>query len=131
MVSDTVGDFIIQLKNAGMVGKKEVSLPYSKLKHAIAQKLAEKGYIEAAQKEGKQVAKNLAVVLKYDELGKHQIRGVKRVSKPGRRLYAKATEIYPVKFGKGHMILSTPAGILTDDEARQKHVGGEQLFMIW
>lgn len=131
MVSDTVGDFIIQLKNAGMVGKKEVSLPYSKLKHAIAQKLAEKGYIESAAMQGKTVAKNLAVVLKYDETGSHQIRGVKRVSKPGRRLYAKATEIYPVKFGKGHMVLSTPAGILTDDEAREKHVGGEQLFMIW
>lgn len=131
MVSDTVGDFIIQLKNAGMVGKKEVSLPYSKLKLAIAQKLAEKGYIETAHEEGKTVAKNLAVTLKYDELGKHQIRGVKRISKPGRRLYAKATEIYPVKFGKGHMVLSTPAGILTDDEARQKHVGGEQLFIIW
>lgn len=131
MVSDTVGDFIIQLKNAGMVGKKEVSLPYSKLKHAIAQKLAEKGYVEAAEMEGKTVAKKLSVALKYDEAGSHRIRGVKRVSKPGRRLYAKATEIYPVKFGKGHMVLSTPAGILTDDEARQKHVGGEQLFMIW
>lgn len=131
MVSDTVGDFIIQLKNAGMVGKKEVSLPYSKLKHAIAAKLAEKGYIEAADQHGKSVVKQLTVALKYDEAGKHKIRGVKRVSKPGRRLYAKATEIYPVKFGKGHMVLSTPVGILTDDEARAQHVGGEQLFMIW
>ena len=131
MVSDTVGDFIIQLKNAGMVGKKEVSLPYSKLKHAIARKLAEKGYIESAEEAGKTVAKHLAVVLKYDAAGAHQIRGVKRISKPGRRLYSKATEIYPVKFGKGHMVLSTPVGILTDDEARAQHVGGEQLFMIW
>ena len=131
MVSDTVGDFIIQLKNAGMVGKKEVSLPYSKLKHSIAQKLVEKGYLVSADMQGKAVAKNLEVVLKYDEGGSHQIRGVKRVSKPGRRLYAKAKEIYPVKFGKGHMILSTPVGILTDDEARSQHVGGEQLFMIW
>ncbi len=131
MVSDTVGDFIIQLKNAGMVGKKEVSLPYSKLKHAIAQKLIEKGYIVSAEETGKTVAKNLAVVLKYDEGGHHQIRGVQRISKPGRRLYAKATDIYPVKFGKGHMVLSTPVGILTDDEARKQHVGGEQLFKIW
>ena len=69
--------------------------------------------------------------MKYDDGGSHQIRGVKRVSKPGRRLYAKATEIYPVKFGKGNMFLSTPVGILTDDEARKQHVGGEQLFMIW
>lgn len=131
MVSDTVGDFIIQLKNAGMVGKKEVSLPYSKLKHAIAQKLIEKGYIVSAEETGKTVAKNLAIVLKYDEGGNHQIRGVQRISKPGRRLYAKASDIYPVKFGKGHMVLSTPVGILTDDEARKQHVGGEQLFKIW
>ena len=131
MVSDTVGDFIIQLKNAGMVGKKEVALPYSKLRHSIANKLAEKGYVESAALHDKSVAKKLAVSLKYDDQGSHRIRGVKRVSKPGRRLYAKATEIYPVKFGKGHMVLSTPAGILTDDEARKQHVGGEQLFMIW
>jgi len=131
MVSDTVGDFIIQLKNAGMVGKEEVSLPYSKLKHSIATKLVEKGYVVKADAKGEKVTKTLDVVLKYDEGGKHQIRGVKRVSKPGRRLYAKATEIYPVKFGKGHMVLSTPVGILTDDEARKQHVGGEQLFQIW
>ena len=131
MVSDTVGDFIIQLKNAGMVGKKEVSLPYSKLRHSIATKLVEKGYVTKADTQGKEVTKTLDVVLKYDEGGKHHIRGVKRVSKPGRRLYAKATEIYPVKFGKGHMVLSTPVGILTDDEARKQHVGGEQLFQIW
>lgn len=131
MVSDTVGDFIIQIKNAGMVGKKEVSLPYSKLKHAIATKLIEKGYLTSADIHGKTAIKTLNVALKYDEAGKHQIRGVKRISKPGRRLYAKSTEIYPVKFGKGHMVLSTPAGILTDDEAREQHVGGEQLFMIW
>ena len=131
MVSDTVGDFIIQIKNAGMVGKKEVSLPYSKLKHAIAAKLVEKGYVEAADMHGKSAIKTLSVALKYDESGKHQIRGVKRVSKPGRRLYAKSTEIYPVKFGKGRVILSTPAGILTGEEARKANVGGEQLFMIW
>ena len=131
MVGDTVGDFIIQLKNAGMVGKQNVSLPYSKLKHAIANKLVEKGYIVSAEMQGKDVAKTLDVVLKYNDKGAHQISDVKRISKPGRRMYAKATEIYPVKFGKGHMVLSTPAGIITDDEARKQNVGGEQLFMIW
>lgn len=131
MVGDTVGDFIIQLKNAGMVGKKNVSLPYSKLKHAIANKLVEKGYVVSAEMQGKDVAKTLEVVLKYTDKGAHQINDVKRISKPGRRMYAKATEIYPVKFGKGHLVLSTPAGIVTDDEARKQNVGGEQLFKIW
>lgn len=130
MVSDTVGDFIIQLKNAGMVGKETVSLPYSKLRHAIATKLAEAGYVAGVEVKGKDIKKTLEVALKYDN-GSHTINGVKRVSKPGRRLYTKVGEIYPVKFGKGHIILSTPAGILTGEEARQANVGGEQLFTIW
>lgn len=130
MVGDVVGDFIIRLKNAGMVGHKHVSLPYSKLRHAIAKKLADAGYIEAAEQQGKDVKKTLAVTLKYDN-GRSVINGVKRVSKPGRRLYTKVADIHPVKFGKGHLILSTPAGILTDEEARKQNVGGEQLFIIW
>lgn len=130
MVSDTVGDFIIQLKNGGMAGKESISLPYSKLKHAIANKLVAAGYVASAEKENKKVGALLNVTLKYDGRA-HHIRGVKRISKPGRRLYIKATELYPVKFGKGHMILSTPAGILTGDEARKQSVGGEQLFIIW
>ncbi len=130
MVSDTIGDFIIRLKNAGAVGKKEVSIPYSKLRHAIADKLVAAGYIEKAEQQGKKVQKTLAVTLKY-EGGKHRITGVKRVSKPGRRLYTKVADIHRVKFGHGHMILSTPAGILTNEEARTANVGGEQLFIIW
>ncbi len=130
MVGDTVGDFIIQLKNAGMVGKKEVRLPYSKLKHAIADVLKNEGYVAEVSAEGKVADKQLIVNLKYDN-GSHSITDVKRISKPGRRLYAKASEIYPVKFGKGRVILSTPAGILTGEQAREKNVGGEQLFLIW
>ena len=130
MVSDTVGDFIIQLKNAGMVKKERVSLPYSKFKHAIASVLEQEGYIAGVEVGGKDVKKTLDVVLKYTD-GTHGIQGVKRMSKPGRRLYAKAGEIYPVKFGKGRIILSTPAGILTGEEARKQNVGGEQLFIVW
>jgi small subunit ribosomal protein S8 len=131
MVNDPIGDMIIQLKNAGMVGKREVSLPYSKLKHAIAEKLAQAGYIAEAQKRGKKVKKTLDVTLKYDTRGLHQINGVKRISKPGRRLYIAVQDIFPVKFGKGKRILSTPAGILTGEEAKEKNVGGEELFIIW
>ncbi len=131
MVNDPVGDFIIQLKNAGMVRKNEVSIPYSKLKHAIADKLVHAGFITSAEKYGKKVKKTLDIVLKYDAQGAHVIAGVKRVSKPGRRLYLSVVEIFPVKFGKGKRILSTPAGILTGEEAREKNVGGEELFIIW
>lgn len=130
MVGDTIGDFIIRLKNAGAVGKKEIMVPHSKLRQAVADKLVSAGYIESAKMEGKKVQKSLAVVLKYEN-GKHRISGVKRVSKPGRRLYTKVADIHPVKFGQGHMILSTPAGILTNEEAKAQNVGGEQLFIIW
>lgn len=131
MVNDPIGDMIIQIKNAGMVGKKEVSLPYSKMKHAVADKLVTSGFVAGAQKHGKKVKKTLDLTLKYDTHGAHEIRGVKRVSKPGRRLYIGVQEIFPVKFGKGKRILSTPAGILTGEEAKEKNVGGEELFIIW
>jgi small subunit ribosomal protein S8 len=130
MVGDVIGDFIIQLKNAGAVGKKNVSLPYSKLRHAVADKLVMAGYIEAVSTKGKVASKTLEVALKYEN-GAHRISGVKRISKPGRRLYTGVADIHQVKFGKGNLILSTPAGILTNDEARAKNVGGEQLFIIW
>ena len=131
MVNDPIGDFIIQLKNAGMVRKNEVSIPYSKMKHAIADTLVASGYIKDAVKHGKKVKKTLDITLKYDAKGAHQIQGVKRVSKPGRRLYIAVSEIFPVKFGTGKRIISTPLGILTGEEAREKNVGGEELFIIW
>ena len=132
MVGDIIGDMIIRLKNAGVVGKKQVEMPYSKLRHAIADKLVAAGYIEKAEQQGKKdkVQKSLVVTLKYDD-GRHRIDGVKRISKPGRRLYTKVADIHRVKFGKGHMLLSTPAGILTNEEAKTQNVGGEQLFIIW
>ncbi len=127
---DTIGDFIIRLKNAGAVGHQNVSVPHSKLKEAIAAKLVSCGYLSSSAVEGKDAKKTLELVLRYEE-GRHAISDVKRISKPGRRLYAKVEEIYPVKFGKGRLILSTPKGILTDEEARTAKVGGEQLFVIW
>jgi small subunit ribosomal protein S8 len=131
MVGDIIGDFIIRLKNAGAVGKGTVSVPYSKLRHSVAKKLVEAGYIVSAVEQGKRVQdKTLEITLRYEN-GSHRISGVKRISKPGRRLYTKVADIHPVKFGKGHMILSTPAGILTNVEARAQKVGGEQLFIIW
>jgi len=131
MVGDTIGDFIIRLKNAGAVKKSTVLVPYSKLRHSIANKLVQAGYIAAATETGKLVQdKQLEITLSYEN-GAHRINGVKRISKPGRRLYTKVADLHPVKFGKGHLILSTPAGILTNEEAKEKQMGGEQLFIIW
>lgn len=131
MVGDPVGDFITRIQNAGAVRKQTISVPYSRLRHAIADKLVERGFLVSAEKQGKKVKKTLEVALRYNADGTAFVRGVKRVSKPGRRLYVKSSEIFPVKFGKGLLVLSTPAGILAGDEARKQKVGGEQLFMIW
>ena len=130
MVSDPVGDFIVRLVNAGAVRKEEVSVPYSKLKAAIADTLVSAGYLKSAAKRGKKVKKTLDVALAYED-GAHRIRGVKRISKPGRRMYIGAESIHPIKFGKGKLILSTPKGVLTGEDAHKQRIGGEQLFIIW
>ncbi|HEY4517454.1 MAG TPA: 30S ribosomal protein S8 [Candidatus Paceibacterota bacterium] len=131
MVSDTIGDFIIRLKNAGAVKKESVSVPFSALKLAVAEKLKDAGFVASIDKKGKKVRKTLDVVLKYDHDGIHVIHGVKRISKPGRRMYRSVSEIMPVRYGHGTLVLSTPKGILTGKEARKQNVGGEALFEIW
>ena len=131
MVNDTIGDFIIRLKNAGAVKKESVSVPFSSLKLAVAEKLKDAGFVASIDKKGKKVRKTLDVVLKYDTEGIHVIHGVKRISKPGRRMYKSVSEIMPVRYGHGTLVLSTPKGILTGKEARKQNVGGEALFEIW
>jgi small subunit ribosomal protein S8 len=131
MVTDPVADLITRLKNAGAVKHASVSVPFSNFKMAIAEKLKDAGYVSGVDKKGKKVKKTLEVVLKYGEDGKAFIKGVKRVSKPGRRLYRSADQITRVRYGYGALILSTPKGIKTDKEARKEKVGGEALFEIW
>lgn len=131
MVNDPVGDFINRLVNAGAVKKANVSLPFSNFKLAIAEKLKDAGYVGAIEKKGKKIKKTLDVALVYDAAGEPLIQGVKRVSKPGRRLYKSVHEISRVRYGHGALILSTPKGIKTDKEARTEKIGGEALFEIW
>ena len=130
MVTDRVGDFIIQLKNAGAVGKPLVTLPYSAHIEAIAKKLRELGFVGRVESDG-EVKKTLTVTLSYDAHGTAKIRGVKRLSKPGRRLYISHTDAHGVKGVGGSRIISTPKGVLSDKEARQARAGGETLFEIW
>lgn len=132
MVSDRVGDFIIRLQNAARIGKREVSMPYSAHLAAIAKKLKELGFVMlVTTNEEKGVRKELVVTLAYDERDQARLRGVKRVSKPGRRLYAPHTAAHRVKGGTGARIISSPSGIISDAEARKNRVGGEELFEIW
>lgn len=131
MVTDRVGDFIIRLQNAAMIGKQEVVMPYSNHLFAIAEKLKELGFLTKVSVGGDDVKKSFVAVLAYDERGTAKLRGVKRVSKPGRRLYTPAEKAHSVKGGTGARLISSPSGIVTDREARKAHVGGEDLFEIW
>ena len=131
MITDPVGDLIIRLTNAVAVKHATVSVPFSNLKLAIAEKLKDAGYIAGVDKKGKKVKKTLEVTLKYNADGSPFIEGVKRVSKPGRRMYKSVHEITRVRYGHGSLILSTPQGIKTDKEARKEKVGGEAMFEIW
>ncbi len=133
MITDRVGDFIIRLQNAARIGKRDVLMPYSNHVYAIAKKLKELGFLSDVQTErkGEGAVTTLLATLSYDEQGRAKLRGVKRVSKPGRRLYVSSAAAHSVKGGTGARILSTPAGIVTDREARTLNAGGEDLFEIW
>ncbi|QQG38164.1 MAG: 30S ribosomal protein S8 [Candidatus Kaiserbacteria bacterium] len=131
MVNDPVADFLVRLKSAADIRRSSVSVPFSSFKMAIAEKLKDAGFLKAIEKKGKKVRKTLDVTLSYLESGQPAILGVKRISKPGRRVYRGVNEIHRVRYGKGALILSTPKGIKTDKEARKEKIGGEALFEIW
>ena len=126
MVNDPIADFLVRLQNASMVGHSYVTLPYSSIKNAIAKILEREGYLANVAKKNNA----LVVGLSYTE-GKPAIQGVKRISKPSRRMYMGVREVKPVKRGHGLLVLSTPLGVVSGKEAREKRVGGEVLFEIW
>jgi len=131
MVTDPIADLIIQLKNAQAVKKEYICVPFSQFKFAIANKLKERGYVGKVSKKGKKIRKTIEIELKYNSNGAPRISGVTRVSKPGRRVYANVGAIRKVKYGQGALIISTPKGVLTDNEAKRENTGGETLFKIW
>lgn len=128
MVTDPISDFIVRLQNASRARKESVSLPFSNAKFAVAQVLEREGYVGSVAKPKKGAALSLAILYKN---GTPAVQGVKRISKPSRRIYLGMRDIKPVKRGHGAVILSTPQGIMTGKEAREKKVGGEALFEIW
>ena len=131
MTTDSIGDLIIQIKNGGRAKKETISIPFSTVKSAIVEKLALKGYVKDLTKKGAKKGKSIEVGILYYENGKPRISDVKRMSKPSRRVYKGYSEIHSIKQGDGSTIISTPKGILSDDEAREQKVGGEILFTIW
>ena len=130
MVTDPISDLIVRIKNAGPVRKETVSLPYSKLKHAIVEVLKNHKFVSSVEMKGKGVESTLEIGIAYDGV-KPRVNGVERVSKPSRRIYKGSTEVGSVRSGVGSLIISTSKGIMTDKEARKAKIGGEALFKIW
>jgi small subunit ribosomal protein S8 len=128
---DKIANMIITIKNASMVSKETVVVPFSNIKYAIAQCLKEQGFIvNVSKKTEKNNVPVLEIQLAYTPEGP-KIHDVKRMSKQSRRMYSGAKELRPVKNGHGITVLSTPKGILSDKQARKEMVGGEVLFTMW
>lgn len=147
-MTDPIADMLTRIRNAQMVKKSEVILPYSKLKFNILTLMAKHGWIESVEKrepivKGKaKLSKTshnyiyyrfatLRVKLKYNPDGSPKITSLKRISKPGRRIYVSKNEVVPVLKGKGMAVISTSRGLMTDREARQHKVGGELVCEIY
>lgn len=128
---DPIADLLSQIKNALAVKKPLISAPFSNFKEAIIQLLIKLGYLKSVSRVGRGPKKFLKVELRYDENGEPLIKEIKKISKPGQRIYFSKKEIKPVKSGFGHLIVSTPEGLMTDKEARKKGLGGEVIFEIF
>ncbi|MBD8057367.1 30S ribosomal protein S8 [Cellulomonas sp. JH27-2] len=130
-MTDPIADLLTRLRNANSAHHDEVSIPFSKLKSHIAEILQAEGYIVGWKVEEATVGQNLVIELKYGPNRERALAGVKRVSKPGLRVYAKSTNLPKVLGGLGVAILSTSSGLLTDKQAAKKGVGGEVLAYVW
>jgi small subunit ribosomal protein S8 len=133
-MTDPIADMLTRLRNANQAYHDSVSMPFSKLKAGVADILQQEGYITTWSSEDPtegEVGKTLTVTLKYGQNRERSIAGLRRISKPGLRVYAKANGLPKVLGGLGVAIISTSQGLLTDRQANQKGVGGEVLAYVW
>ena len=131
MMTDPVGDMLARIRNAGGARHAEVSCPASKLKLAVAQVLSQEGFVGEVSSDGDEKKPTITIGLRYQDDGKLMIEGMRRVSKPGRRIYVGAGEVKQVRAGLGMAILSTSKGVICDRDARAQKVGGEVLCEVW
>lgn len=131
MVTDPIADMLTRIRNANQMRYKEVEVPASKIKNEIARILKEEGFIADYKIKKSNIQDILFLNLKYGDKKERVITGLKRISKPGLRVYAKAEEIPSVLSGLGIAIISTSKGLMTDKEARRESLGGEVLAYIW
>jgi small subunit ribosomal protein S8 len=131
MMTDPIADMLTRIRNAVRVERPLVEMPLSKVKRGLAEVLKREGYIWDWEELDQTPGKQLRLHLKYGPNGEMVIRHIKRVSKPGRRIYSGATSLRPVLNGLGISIISTSRGVISDREARQRNLGGEVLCELW
>ncbi|SCC79765.1 30S ribosomal protein S8 [Bifidobacterium commune] len=130
-MTDPIADMLTRLRNASTAKHETVSMPYSKFKAAIAEILKQEGYIENFTATDARVGQNLEITLKYGPNGERAIQGIKRISKPGLRRYAKSDALPMPLGGMGVAIISTSAGLLTQKECLDRGIGGEIVAFVW
>ena len=134
MMNDTLSDMLVRIRNAAMVGKATVAVPMSKLNERVAQILKDEGYLDGFQVVGDGAIKTLNLTLRYfgeRRSRKPTVTGLKRISKPGKRVYSRSDSLKPILNGLGISILSTSKGVISDREARTQKLGGEILCELW
>jgi len=127
---DPIADMLNRIKNAQAVGHPTVEFPFSNLKNEVAKILEREGFIDKIEKKGRKTKKTIEITLKYDNK-MPAISGIKKISKPGQRIYLDSTKIKKVRDGYGIAIISTSKGLMTDKEARKNKIGGEVLCEVW
>lgn len=130
-MSDPIADFLTRIRNACHASHEEVNIPASRLKGHIAEIMKSEGYIEDCTLVPDKLQGMLVVKLRYDSAGRPVIRGLKRESRPGRRVYVASEKLPKVRNGLGTAILTTSHGVMTDRQARREKVGGEFICSIW
>ncbi len=131
MHTDPISDLLTRLRNANQALHPEVTMPSSKMKESIAEILAAEGYVDSFNVKDAQVGKSLTIRLRYGNDSARVLQGIRRVSKPGHRVYKQSKRIDRVQGGLGVAILSTSQGLLTDREARRRNIGGGVLCEVW
>ncbi|MCI8999822.1 MAG: 30S ribosomal protein S8 [Clostridia bacterium] len=130
-ITDPIADMLTRIRNANTSKHKTVDIPASNMKKAIAEILFEEGYIKAFEVIENENQGIIRITIKYDEKGSRVIAGLKRISKPGLRVYASNEELPRVLNGLGIALISTSKGIMTDKKAREQGIGGEVLAYVW
>ncbi len=131
MMTDPIADMLTRIRNAVRVERPNLDLPMSKVKRGLAEVLKREGYIWDWEEIEDKPANQIRIHLKYGPNGERVIRHVRRISKPGRRVYSGAAKLKPILGGLGISILSTSRGVISDREARQRNLGGEVLCELW